>query len=149
MSVYDAEVLIRAVRPGGATPIGDKLNQILFPYLQAVESSMARKRDDPARPKPLNIVVITDGEASNTPQTLDKCHCPFSQVGIQFVQIGCDKGAERFLKELDDDLTKAWRSSKRASRDIVDTIVCTGKTDFSANLLAKSKEKASKRQLCY
>ncbi|KAF9021828.1 hypothetical protein BDZ89DRAFT_1042580 [Hymenopellis radicata] len=168
-----AKEVIQGVFPKGGTPIGLKLNQILYPYLQELEGAKSLKRGDPDRPKPLNIVVITDGAATDrdvlrktiveTTKVLDKLHCTFDQVGIQFVQIGRDKEAEKFLKELDDNLTKGWFSAKRATRDIVDTVICTGQSKFSAALLAKiltggidrriddqpSDGKAKKEQLCY
>ncbi|KAF9021814.1 hypothetical protein BDZ89DRAFT_957105 [Hymenopellis radicata] len=168
-----AKEVIQGVFPKGGTPIGLKLNQILYPYLQELEGAKSLKRGDPDRPKPLNIVVITDGAATDrdvlrktiveTTKVLDKLHCTFDQVGIQFVQIGRDKEAETFLKELDDNLTKGWLR-KRATRDIVDTVICTGQSKFSAALLAKiltggidrriddqsSDGKATKKeQLCY
>ncbi|KAJ6460857.1 hypothetical protein DFH09DRAFT_1348236 [Mycena vulgaris] len=56
--------------------------------------------------KPVNFIVITDGEATDDPKDL----------GIQFVQIRNDVAATRALKELDDDLHKLGDI-----RDIVDT----------------------------
>ena len=69
------------------------------------------------RPKPptkLNLIVITDGQADDrqevedyiveTALELDRLKAPIAQVGIQFVQIGEDESARRYLKRLDDDL---------------------------------------------
>ena len=39
-----------------------------------------------------------------------------TQLGIQFVQIGTDRNATRFLQQLDDDI-----ASEQGVRDIVDT----------------------------
>jgi hypothetical protein len=52
-------------------------------------------------PKPLNLVIITDGIPddidtfisiiSHVSSTLDAGHFPLNQIGIQFVQIGSDR----------------------------------------------------------
>ncbi|KAI0569672.1 TerY toxicity protection protein contains von Willebrand factor (vWF) domain protein [Pyrenophora tritici-repentis] len=49
--------IFQTVRPSGATPTGQRLNNILKPYLQRY------KKDD--KTKPMNIIVITDGEPSD------------------------------------------------------------------------------------
>ena len=75
----------------------------------------ARARlEKPQRPKMLNLIVITDGQADDkqevedyiveTARELDRLGAPAAQIGIQFVQIGEDQGARKFLKRLDDDL---------------------------------------------
>lgn len=69
------------------------------------------------RPKPptkLNLIVITDGQADDrqevedyiveTALELDRLRAPTAQIGIQFVQIGEDESARRYLKHLDDEL---------------------------------------------
>ncbi|EEH34292.2 hypothetical protein PAAG_05341 [Paracoccidioides lutzii Pb01] len=60
--------------------------------------------------KPLNIIVITNGRPtddvetviSNAANRLDKCNAKPWQVGIQFVQVGNDSKATKWLKKLDD-----------------------------------------------
>ena len=77
-------------KPYGATPTGTRLNQILRPYLRDLEAKGA------ANVKPLNIIVITDGEPSDDPEgviifaanKLEKLEAPSWQVGIQFFQVG-------------------------------------------------------------
>jgi hypothetical protein len=75
--------------------------------------------------KPLNLIVITDGEADD-PDTLayalagfsDRLELgrfPLNQLGVQFIQIGNDRNATKFLKSLDDEL----RSESSGRRDIV------------------------------
>ncbi|KIJ56510.1 hypothetical protein M422DRAFT_150128, partial [Sphaerobolus stellatus SS14] len=46
----------------------------------------------------------------------DETHCPLSQVGIQFVQIGISSKATKALQDLDDALF-----NKHKIRDMVDT----------------------------
>ncbi|KAF9459593.1 hypothetical protein BDZ94DRAFT_1171336 [Collybia nuda] len=111
--------IFSSVEPGGMTPIGRKLDTLLRAYLAKLEK-------DPTI-KPVNYVVITDGAASttlpevvivNAARELDRMYAPLSQVGIQFVQIGQDEGATRFLETLDNRL-----KSQHDVRDIVDTTV--------------------------
>jgi hypothetical protein len=68
-------------------------------------------------------MVITDGEASDK-GPLEKVLVEASHkiardecLAISFIQVGQDKGARRFLKMLDDDLTGC-------KFDIVDTKAC-------------------------
>ncbi|KAJ7830810.1 hypothetical protein B0H14DRAFT_2365550 [Mycena olivaceomarginata] len=56
----------------------------------------------------------------------------YSQIGVQFVQIGNDSRATRALKELDDDLHKT-----ADIRDIVDTTPCTKLNPVTADGLIK------------
>jgi uncharacterized protein YegL len=120
--------IFQTVRPGGATPTGQKLNQILKPYLQRYEK-------DPERTKPMNVIVITDGEPSDDVESpiiqcakkLDKLDAPAWQVGIQFFQVGKEMGAREALKQLDDGLREL--SGDDELRDIVDTVPFTGDGD--------------------
>ncbi|KAF2138113.1 uncharacterized protein K452DRAFT_234909 [Aplosporella prunicola CBS 121167] len=120
--------IFSTVRPMGGTPTGQRLNQILKPYL-------ARVIADPDNTKPLNIIVITDGEPSddvesviiNAAKKLDKCDAPAWQVGIQFFQVGREPGAKEHLKQLDDEL--AQLAGEDDLRDIVDTVPFTGADD--------------------
>jgi len=116
-SAAQVKELFSRVEPSGCTPTGSKLDKILRGYLQRYE----RGRDDV---KPLNIVVLTDGEPTDDPESvivaaarrLERLDAPLSQVGIQFLQIGDEKGAREALEELDDDLSAIW-----GVRDMVDT----------------------------
>ena len=68
----------------------------------------------PKEPKKLNLIVITDGSADDEQEVesyiigvareLDLLGATRAQIGIQFVQIGDDPDAARFLKHLDDEL---------------------------------------------
>ncbi|KAI8932711.1 hypothetical protein NX059_010203 [Plenodomus lindquistii] len=125
--------IFQTVRPGGATPTGQRLNKILKPYLQRYER-------DPENAKPINVIVITDGEPSDDVESpiiqaakkLDKLDAPAWQVGIQFFQVGKEPGAREHLKQLDDGLREVAGTDEL--RDIVDTVPFTG--DDSAVLSA-------------
>ncbi|KAL1651582.1 hypothetical protein SLS61_005535 [Didymella pomorum] len=120
--------IFQTVRPSGATPTGQRLQKILKPYLQRYEN-------DPETTKPINIIVITDGEPSDDVEApiiacarkLDKLDAPAWQVGIQFFQVGKETGAREALKQLDDGLREA--SGDDELRDIVDTVPFTGDGD--------------------
>jgi uncharacterized protein YegL len=120
--------IFQTVRPGGATPTGQRLQKILKPYLQRYEKN-------PETTKPINIIVITDGEPSDDVETpiisaakkLDKLDAPGWQVGIQFFQVGNEAGARDALKQLDDGLREA--SGDDDLRDIVDTVPFMGDDD--------------------
>jgi len=117
--------IFRTVRPNGATPTGQRLNKIIKPYLQRYEKN-------PETTKPVNIIVITDGEPSDDVESpiiqaakkLDKLDAPAWQVGIQFFQVGKELGAREHLKQLDDELRELAGDDEL--RDIVDTVPFTG-----------------------
>lgn len=117
--------IFQTVRPGGGTPTGQRLNQILKPYLRRYEAS-------PDLVKPINIICITDGEPSDDVESpliqaakkLDKLDAPAWQVGVQFFQVGRDEEAKRHLKQLDDELAEIAGDDEL--RDIVDTVPFTG-----------------------
>ncbi|KAF1927087.1 von Willebrand factor [Didymella exigua CBS 183.55] len=120
--------IFQTVRPGGATPTGQRLHKILKPYLQRYEK-------DPEATKPMNVIVITDGEPSDDVEApiiacakkLDKLDAPAWQIGIQFFQVGKEAGAREALKQLDDGLREV--SGDDELRDIVDTVPLTGDDD--------------------
>jgi uncharacterized protein YegL len=113
--------IFQTMQPGGATPIGQRLNAILKPYL-------AEYTKRPDSTKPINIIVITDGEPTddveiviiNAARKLDKLDAPAWQVGIQFFQVGRDPRAREHLKQLDDGLAEI--SGDKELRDMVDTV---------------------------
>ncbi|KAF8430796.1 hypothetical protein BGX38DRAFT_1137320 [Terfezia claveryi] len=122
-------------REGGSTPLGSRLDGILRGYLdrytRAREEATAATTTPAAFSqkiseliKPLNIVVLTDGDATDDPESvivsvareLDRLNAPLAQVGIQMFQVGGDPEAEEFLRGLDDDLVAVY-----GVRDMVDT----------------------------
>jgi len=100
--------LFGKVVPEGPTPTADildgELNEYMFEY-----------RKD-RRKKGLNVIILTDGEPERKQDVeavivkyakkLEAMSAKLLQVGLQFVQIGGDEGAAKFLKSLDDDLEK-------------------------------------------
>ncbi|KAJ6520624.1 hypothetical protein DFH09DRAFT_1194035 [Mycena vulgaris] len=131
-SSADVKAVFESIKPNGSTPTGERLDQLLKPYLIKLEESEIQPDGTPREKtgtkeviKRVNFIVITDGEATDYPKgpivdaatRLKKMtNLCMIQLGIQFVQVGNDAGATRSLKELDDDLHKAGDI-----RDIVDT----------------------------
>lgn len=117
--------IFQTVRPGGGTPTGQRLNQILKPYLRRLQAN-------PETTKPINIICITDGEPSDDVESpliaaakkLDKLDAPAWQVGVQFFQVGRDEEARKHLRQLDDELAEI--AGDDDLRDIVDTVPFTG-----------------------
>ncbi|KKY25884.1 putative von willebrand factor [Phaeomoniella chlamydospora] len=116
--------------PRGGTPTGTRLNHILRPYLTQLEQEAARIQEGFENTiKPLNIIVITDGEATDdvtsvivqAARRLDKIEAEPWQIGIQFFQVGKEPGAAQSLQELDDELSDEFNI-----RDMVDTVPWTG-----------------------
>ena len=130
----DVEAIFNSVRPRGGTPTGSRLHAILKPYLRDLEA-----RGEEAV-KPLNIIVITDGQASDDVESvilsaarkLDRLDAPAWQVGIQFFQVGEDMEAKKMLEELDDKLTNKLGRGKEV-RDMVDTVPWVGKSGTGLN----------------
>ncbi|KAG9019694.1 hypothetical protein FRB90_011503 [Tulasnella sp. 427] len=131
--------------PYGITPTGEKLEELLLDYLLRLEAAKAAQLQGEAgalkKIKPVNFLVITDGAATDDPESvivqaakrLDEGHFPLSQVGIQFVQIGTDENAAEALRVLDDDL-----STVHGVRDIVDTFPYTAEgSQLTADSLSK------------
>ncbi|KAI0353131.1 hypothetical protein OH77DRAFT_1427924 [Trametes cingulata] len=117
--------LFDSVNPRGATPIGERLEELLLYYLEELEN--AKKSGGQAAVKaikPINYIIITDGAPTDDPavviaaaaKRLDEGRYPLTQVGIQFVQIGDSRDATAYLQALDDELQTVYNV-----RDIVDT----------------------------
>lgn len=134
--------IFKSVQPSGATPFGNRLYQILNPYLRRVEAMAAATDEDgnlqnPAlHVRPLNIIAITDGAFTDDAESVivrvakrldsDSCKALPWQVGIQFFQVGDDMEARRHLEELDDELSNRVRNENM--RDIVDTVPWRGES---------------------
>ncbi|KAJ5819215.1 hypothetical protein N7474_004806 [Penicillium riverlandense] len=139
--------IFSSVQPRGATPVGKRLLSILGPYLAELErlehaATNASRRGDvrlaaqlgAKKPKPLNIIAITDGEFTDDAESIivqvarrldgEGCKALPWQVGVQFFQIGNDERATKYLQQLDDDLGD-WCHRKKM-RDIVDTVPWRG-----------------------
>jgi hypothetical protein len=85
------------VFPSKSTPTGRRLNDILSPYLASLESWKADDQDPNTKPKPIVLMVITDGEPDSKQEVkdtlvesarkLDRGKWPPWYVGVQFVQV--------------------------------------------------------------
>lgn len=131
--------IFTTVSPRGGTPTGGRLGHILHPYLKRLE---ATARASPTANidtivRPLNIIVITDGIASddvesvivNAARKLDKLHAQPWQVGVQFFQVGNEPEAAEELRELDDAL-----ADQKGVRDMVDTVPFNGQNGVASTL---------------
>lgn len=127
-SPHEIRELFQYVGPvGESTPTEMRVEQLLSPYIEACERA---KKQNQAMPKPLNMIVLTDGEADDGPtlayvltgfaKRLDEIRAPLTQLGVQFVQIGNAEEATEALRELDDEL------SAGGVRDMVDTVPYAG-----------------------
>lgn len=103
------------------SPMG---STVLAPPLKAIfDSYKARKKAGQAKANGEILLVITDGQPSDE-SAVAKTIIEFGnsldnaddEYGISFFQVGKDPEATKFLKKLDDDLTKLG-----AKHDIVDT----------------------------
>lgn len=119
--------IFRVVTPNGGTPTGARLNKIIQQYIEELVKKQKQGRE--ASLKPLNIIVITDGVASDDVESvivsaarkLDTIGAEPWQVGIQFFQVGQERDAAADLKELDDALSEI-----HGVRDMVDTVPWSG-----------------------
>ncbi|KAM3526662.1 hypothetical protein MY4038_006705 [Beauveria bassiana] len=145
-SAADVSSIFQSVVPCGTTPTGERLEQIIAPYLKGLEKSAAKKQQSKTsssssssaaagggeavrknkkeNKKPMNLIVITDGRPTDDPtgvlvdaaSRLVAARAPVAQLGVQFFQVGRDAGARAALQELDDGLIKY------SGRDIVDCV---------------------------
>jgi hypothetical protein len=134
---HQVKQLFDSIVPEGLTPTGTKLEMLLLQYMDDIEQFKQTRQGK--EPKKRNYVVITDGAASDDPESvilatamrLDRSHFPLTQIGIQFVQVGNDAEAKMALEELDDAL-----QSQHSCRDIVDTVPYSGMA-LNSELLVK------------
>lgn len=128
----DVDSLLQRIHlMGGGTYFRASLEELLQPRLYQYEfyqeeqlayrdnlkhalRSGGRKPQPPIRPRPFNLIVITDGAAEDRPEVenyivsvalkLEEMAAPPRHVGIQFVQVGQDAEAKKWLDHLDNDL---------------------------------------------
>ncbi|KAJ7584375.1 hypothetical protein C8J56DRAFT_151001 [Mycena floridula] len=123
----EVENLFAKVEPERGTPIAYRLELLLLEYLAELEEQAKTKQHHTL--KRVNYLIITDGKPSDEPEDvivaaarrLEKGNFPLAQVGIQFVQVGRDKEAQKYLKDLDDVLVDKYKI-----RDMVDTVPFSG-----------------------
>lgn len=139
------EDIFMTVSPGGNTPTGTRINQILKPYLRRFERGVADAGGDADETgvKPINVIVITDGAATdelegvliNIAKKLDKLEAPPYQVGIQFFQVGNERGATEALNALDNELGARVPGG---IRDMIDTATWNSRDGRTQVLTANS-----------
>ncbi|KAL8731525.1 MAG: hypothetical protein Q9166_003371 [cf. Caloplaca sp. 2 TL-2023] len=108
------------VQPNGPTLTADLLEEELNEYMYEYRQNRSKKG--------LNLIILTDGEperGQNVEKVIVKyanllrnASAPLFHVGIQFVQIGADSAATKFLKYLDTKL----KGKRDLDRDMVDTV---------------------------
>jgi hypothetical protein len=105
----------RTTQPGGGTPTGRRINEILDGYMCALRYNRSIM--------PLNLVVITDGEAQDElllHWTIEHhvtkiVHRGFQahQFGVEFLQVGDDEEATRHLEKLEEEVSRHHHSLQR------------------------------------
>ncbi|GAA93721.1 uncharacterized protein L969DRAFT_52621 [Mixia osmundae IAM 14324] len=130
----------RRVEPRRSTPTATALRRVVEPYLLKLEAS---KASGSPKPKPLNIVCLTDGAPNrgeepdmiivDAAKRLDAGRFPLSQLGISFIQIGTDDEATQALEALDDQLRATHKI-----RDMVDTTPYDPKQSLTSEYLLKA-----------
>jgi hypothetical protein len=111
--------------PSGRTDLAGVLADAVNNYFQRKASGKTQMNGE-------TILVVTDGEPDDrkavmqvimdASQKLDRDE----ELAISFIQVGTDEAATKFLKILDDDLTRAG-----AKFDIVDTITMNDMEDLT------------------
>ncbi|KAI5927907.1 hypothetical protein F4810DRAFT_162994 [Camillea tinctor] len=125
--VSTVQRIFSKVRPTGVTYTGRRLRDILGTYMRYYEAHISAPGGETTCVKPINVIVITDGQPSDDPESiivetakrLDALRAPLTQLGVQFFQVGDDRIAAAALRELDDGLSGHTHNS--GMRDIVDT----------------------------
>ena len=111
--------------PSGGTNLAGVLDDALGHYFRRRASGQAKKSGE-------IFVVVTDGEPDDQRAVMKTIIDATRQltradeIGISFLQVGSDASATRFLKALDDELTRAG-----ARFDIVDTMTLDEMEDRS------------------
>ena len=107
---------VDVTKNGGGTHFEPILSPILNEHVMRFQKyhDGLQKGENGEAPKPLNLIVLTDGDATDkkstekllkdTAERLDRMWAPSFQIGVQFVQVGDDASAGKYLKRLDDRL---------------------------------------------
>jgi hypothetical protein len=111
----DVQRIFAQLRPGGGTPTGQRINEILDGYMCALRYNRTIM--------PLNLVVITDGEAQDEEllhwaieeHVTKIVHRGFQphQFGVEFLQVGDDDEATRHLEKLEEEVSRHHHSFNR------------------------------------
>ena len=123
--LQNASSLLDKPECGGGTDYLEALERAIEPRMSNFREYVLKRTQNlnPTRPRPLNLIAITDGGANdrddveeylrNIAMELDDLKALRSYIGIQFVQVGDDKGAAEWLQKLDDNLAKDPNSRMR------------------------------------
>jgi hypothetical protein len=108
--------LLETKRCGGGTRIEPQLKKVIDPRLKMLQEYHRgiAAHETRTEPKKLNLIIFTDGKASDDDEVedyivkvatkLDKMEASRRAIGIQFVQVGDDKNAAKWLRHLDNHL---------------------------------------------
>lgn len=114
--------LFKGVTPRGETPTAEKLEEELGEFMRLYRKDRGIKG--------LNLIVLTDGAPSprqdvegvivKYARLLAAAEAPEFKVGIQFVQIGADAQASKFLRTLD----RTLKAKYELDRDVRSPSLC-------------------------
>lgn len=103
---------------GGGTRFKSQLETIIGGRIDQLKKYRERPHPPNQDPKPLNLIVVTDGEADDeeaveaflvdTAKELERLAVERNFIGVQFVQVGDDIEASAYLHRLDDDLKNCY-----------------------------------------
>ncbi|KAE8445985.1 hypothetical protein EG329_012624 [Mollisiaceae sp. DMI_Dod_QoI] len=133
-SAQDVHYTFRSVRPGGGTPTGQRINEILDGYMCVLRYNRSIL--------PLNLIVVTDGEAQDEPllhRAIEEhvtkiVHRGFRahQFGVEFLQVGDDEDATRHLEKLEEEVSRHHHAFQR---DVVGVTPTTRQSAMTADKL--------------
>jgi hypothetical protein len=105
-----------------SSPMGNPVRLRALVYRGSTSHHINTTADDP------------ESTIASIAKRLDQVHAPLTQLGIQFVQVGDDAKARRYLEELDDELANIHKI-----RDMVDTTASSklGNDGLSGDALVK------------
>ena len=120
--------------PYGATYTGQRINDILDSYMCTLRYNRSLM--------PLNLIVLTDGEASDEEHLhwaieehvtkIVQRGYPAHQFGVEFVQVGDDEMATRHLEKLEEEVS---RHHQRFQRDVVGVTPTTRMSNMNSDKL--------------
>lgn len=133
-TTHDVLQAFRVVGPGGGTPTGRRVNEILDAYMCALRYNRSIM--------PLNLIVITDGEAQDE-SLLHKAiehhvtkivHRGFQahQFGMEFLQVGDDEEATQHLEKLEEEVSRHHHAFQR---DVVGVTPMSRQTSMNPDQL--------------
>ncbi|KAI1208230.1 uncharacterized protein F4807DRAFT_156636 [Annulohypoxylon truncatum] len=120
--------IFRAVKPHGHCRLDHRLGAILGPYMKEYTRRVKDGVPQAENLRPLNLIVITAGVTDDNPydtlietaRSLDSCHAPPYQVGVQFFRVGDNDDGRRAMEFADNGMAQTLNL-----RDMVDTVTWT------------------------